>query len=107
MRRVLGPRFFNRPTLIVARELIGKFLVRKVDGKSVALMIAETEGYDGFKDLASHARRGKTARNTPMYGKPGTIYVYFAYGMYWMLNLVCGEQEYPAAVLIRGLTATT
>jgi DNA-3-methyladenine glycosylase len=103
MKKILRPEFFNRPTLTVAQDLIGKFLVRSINGKDVALMITETEAYDGFHDLASHAHRGKTVRNTPMFGEPGTIYVYFTYGIHWMLNLVCGEKEYPAAVLIRGL----
>ncbi len=102
MKKVLTGDFFDRPTLTVARELIGKFLVRKIGNKEVALMITETEGYDGFKDLASHARRGKTPRNTPMYGPAGFAYVYFTYGMHWMLNLTCGPEEYPAAVLVRG-----
>lgn len=104
MNRTLPPAFFNRPTLTVAKDLIGKFLVRRVGNKTIALMIVETEAYDGLKDMASHARHGKTMRTTPMFGKPGTIYVYFTYGMHWMLNLVCGEEEYPAAVLIRGLS---
>ena len=102
-KRVLGASFFDRPTLIVAEDLIGKFLVRSVSGKTVALMITETEAYDGFDDKASHASRGQTPRNTPMFGKPGTIYVYFTYGMHWMLNIVCGKKMYPAAVLIRGV----
>ncbi|OGC84488.1 hypothetical protein A3F55_01975 [Candidatus Adlerbacteria bacterium RIFCSPHIGHO2_12_FULL_53_18] len=106
MARMLGPAFFDRPTLTVAKDLLGKFLVRRVRGKTVALMIVETEAYDGFKDLASHAHRGQTPRNTPMFGKPGTIYVYFTYGMHWMLNLVCGKKEYPAAVLIRGVSSS-
>lgn len=103
MKKVLGPDFFDRPTLLVAKELIGKYLVRKAGNKTVALMIVETEGYDGFKDQASHAHRGQTPRNTPMFDGPGTIYIYFTYGMHWMLNLVCGKKEYPAAVLIRGV----
>ena len=102
-KRVLGASFFDRPTLIVAEDLIGKFLVRSVSGKTVALMITETEAYDGFDDKASHASRGQTPCNTPMFGKPGTIYVYFTYGMHWMLNIVCGKEAYPAAVLIRGV----
>jgi DNA-3-methyladenine glycosylase len=104
-RRVLGPDFFNRPTLTVAKELLGKYLVRKVGSREVALMIVETEGYDGQKDLACHARAGRTARNEPMWGQPGRVYVYFTYGMHWMLNLVVREEGYPAAVLIRGLSA--
>jgi DNA-3-methyladenine glycosylase len=102
MRKILGSEFFNRPTRTVARELLGKYLVRKVGSKTIALMINETEAYDGFKDKASHAHRGQTPRNTPMFGEPGHIYVYFTYGIHWMLNLVCGKPGYPAAVLVRG-----
>jgi len=105
MSKVLPSAFFDRPTLTVAKELLGKYLVRKVGSKVVALMITETEAYHGFSDLASHARRGKTPRNTPMFDHPGTIYVYFTYGMHWMLNLVCGKKEFPAAVLVRGLSS--
>lgn len=101
MREVLGEAFFERKAPVVAKELLGKYLVRKVGSKEIALMITETEAYDGFKDKASHAHRGQTARNTVMFGKPGRIYVYFTYGMHWMLNLVCGEVGYPSAVLIR------
>ncbi|MCC7500395.1 DNA-3-methyladenine glycosylase [Candidatus Nomurabacteria bacterium] len=103
MRKVLGPSFFNRPTLAVARDLLGKYLVRKVRGKEIALLITETEGYHGTKDLACHARAGRTARNDPMWGKPGHAYVYFTYGMHWMLNLVTGPDGFPSAVLIRAL----
>jgi len=102
-RKILGPAFFNRPTLTVAKDLLGKYLVRRVGGREVALMIVESEGYHGLKDLASHASRGQTIRNTPMFGPPGTIYVYFTYGMHWMLNIVCGKKGFPSAVLIRGL----
>jgi len=66
-------------------------------------MIVEVEAYDGFKDKASHAHRGKTARNAPMFGEAGRWYVYFTYGMHWMLNIVTGPKDYPAAVLIRGV----
>ena len=108
MRRVLPAAFFDRPTLTVAREIVGKFLVRRVKRRgraveTVAMMIIETEAYDGPHDKASHANRGQTTRNTPMFARPGTVYVYFTYGMHWMLNLVCGKERYPAAVLIRGL----
>ena len=66
-------------------------------------MIIETEAYDGFDDLASHAARGRTARNEIMFGKPGHWYVYLIYGMYEMLNVVTGAEGYPSGVLIRGL----
>lgn len=103
MKKIVRAAFFDRPPQEVARDLLGKYLVRRMDGKTIAAMIVETEAYDGENDLACHARAGKTARNAPMFGHPGTIYVYFTYGMHWMLNLVCGKREYPAAVLIRGL----
>lgn len=99
---ILGPEFFDRPTLVVAHDLIGKYLVRKIGKKEIALMITETEAYDGPKDKANHAHRGQTPRNTPMFGAACTIYVYFTYGIHWMLNIVCGKEKYPAAVLIRG-----
>lgn len=102
MRKILGPSFFNRTTLQVAQELIGKFIVRKVGKREVALMITETESYDGFKDKASKGSRGRTPGNAPMFHHPGTIYVYFTYGMHWMLNIATREKDYPAAVLIRG-----
>lgn len=103
MRKTLTATFFNRKTPIVAQELIGKFLVRKNGSEEEAYMITETEAYDGPKDRACHAHRGKTARNEIMFRDAGHIYVYFTYGMHWMLNLVTGPCEYPAAVLIRGV----
>jgi DNA-3-methyladenine glycosylase len=103
MRKVLGPDFFDRPALVVAKDLLGKYLVRKSADGEVAYMITETEAYFGYEDKGSHAHRGQTPRNTPMFGPAGIIYVYFTYGMHWMLNLVTGKRDYPAAVLIRGL----
>ncbi len=105
-RKRLTQEFFNRPTLAVAEALLGKFLIRKWRGRDISLMITEVEAYDGFKDRASHASRGKTLRNTPMFGQPGHWYVYFTYGMHWMMNIVTKEAGYPAAVLIRGGLAT-
>ena len=102
MRKTLGPAFFNRPTLTVARELLGKYLVRRVGDKTIALVITETEAYDGPRDKASHAHRGRTPRNEPMFGPAGRTYIYFTYGIHWLLNIVCGATEYPAGVLIRG-----
>lgn len=100
---ILQDDFFNRDALIVAKELLGKYLVRKADGKETALMITEVEAYDGFEDKASHAHRGKTKRNEVMFGPPGYFYVYLVYGMHWMLNVTTGKKDYPAAVLIRGV----
>ena len=99
---IFKKKFFNRPTLIVAKDLLGKYLVRRINGKMRRFMITEVEAYSGFKDLASHAARGKTARNAPMFGRAGVWYVYFTYGMHYMLNIVSGLKNYPAA-LIRGI----
>lgn len=102
MRKVLRGAFFNRPTLRVARELLGCFLCRRIGRKTFRLHITEVEAYDGPTDKASHASRGQTKRNAPMFGASGRWYVYFTYGMHWMLNIVTGPKGYPAAVLIRG-----
>lgn len=107
MKRVLGANFFNRKTVIVAEALLGKYLVRKIGRKIIALKIAEVEVYDGYKDKASHAFRGRTARNCPMFGPAGIFYVYFTYGIHWMLNVVTGAENYPAAILIRGTEEIT
>jgi DNA-3-methyladenine glycosylase len=103
MKSVLKEAFFDRDTPDVARDLLGKFLVRRIGGKTIAYMITETEAYDGFKDKGSHAHRGETVRNKPMFGPAGYWYVYFTYGIHWMLNVTTREEKYPAAVLIRGI----
>lgn len=101
---MLEKSFFNRPVLHVAEELLGKYLVRlHTDGTHEACMIAETEAYDGEKDLACHASKGRTKRTEVMYGPAGHLYIYLCYGMYYMLNVVTGAVGYPAAVLIRGV----
>lgn len=102
-RTILPRAFFDQPTLLVARELLGKFLVRKHGAGEQAYMICETEAYDGPDDRASHASRGRTPRNAVMFGDAGVFYVYFIYGMHCMLNVVTGPHDYPAAVLIRGV----
>jgi len=102
MKKILTKRFFDRPTLTVARELLGKYVVREYRGKRRAVVITEVEAYDGPLDRASHASHGSTSRNKVMFGEAGIFYVYFTYGMHWMLNVVTGPQGYPAAVLIRG-----
>lgn len=99
MNKVLTRDFFNRSAVVVAKELLGKFLVTNQG----AFMITETEAYEGFSDTASHAARGITPRNQPMFGPPGRWYIYFVYGNHFMLNIVTGAEGHPAAVLIRGV----
>ncbi len=94
--------FFDRTTLMVARDLLGKILVRQTHHKRFEVMITQVEAYDGHYDKASHAHRGKTERNKIMFGEAGYWYIYFVYGMHWMLNIVTGPENYPAAILIRG-----
>jgi DNA-3-methyladenine glycosylase len=106
MKRLLPGTFFARPALPVARDLLGKYLVRRLGGKTRAYMIVETEAYGGPQDKASHARAGKTKRNWPMFEPGGTIYVYFTYGMHWMLNISTGKHGTPSAVLIRAVQPT-
>lgn len=95
--------FYLRPTLEVAKDLIGKFLVHKTSGKLYQAMITETEAYAGFDDLACHGSCGKTKRNEVMFWKGGYAYVYLIYGLYHCLNLVTERENYPSAVLIRAL----
>ncbi len=99
----LPRKFFARNTHVVARDLLGKILVRKINGKTFSGTITEVECYVGFNDLASHAARGKTSRNEVMFGDAGHAYVYLIYGMYNCLNIVTGKKDFPAAILIRAL----
>jgi DNA-3-methyladenine glycosylase len=101
--KILSQTFYARPTLTVARELIGARLVRTLDGVRLAGIITETEAYIGEEDLGCHARSGKTKRNAVMYGQPGHAYVYFTYGNHWMLNDVTEREGFPAAVLLRAI----
>lgn len=107
LKKKLNPSFprdfFARPAPQVAPELLGSLLVRCWDGQRLAGVITEVEAYQGVDDQACHARAGKTARNAVMFGGPGRAYVYFTYGMHWMLNLVCEAEGLPAAVLIRAI----
>lgn len=99
----INSQFFASDTRRVAKELLGMEIVRKAGSRTIRAIIIETEAYKGFSDKASHASRGKTKRNAPMFGSPGTLYVYLIYGMYWCLNIVTERKDYPAAVLIRGI----
>ena len=101
---VLDRKFYERDTRYIARALLGKKLVRKIGrGVTLAGMIVETEAYCGQEDSACHAHRGQTARNTVMFKAPGHAYVYFTYGMHYMLNLVTEKESNPCAVLIRAI----
>jgi DNA-3-methyladenine glycosylase len=95
--------FFLRPVQSVARDLLGMHLIRILNGERVGGVIVETEAYDGEKDQACHARSGMTERNKVMYQQGGCAYIYFTYGMHWLLNCVTGETGYPAAVLLRAI----
>ncbi len=95
--------FFARPTLDVARNLLGQRLVRIYRGRRLSGLIAECEAYVGEADTASHAFHGRTARTEVMYSAAGHAYVYFTYGMHWMLNIVSEQEGFPAAILIRAI----
>ena len=93
----LSYEFYHRPCLVVARDLVGKVLVHG----ELRLRITETEAYCGESATACHASKGRTKRTEVMYQKAGTIYIYLCYGIHWMLNIVTGEENAPAAVLLR------
>jgi len=95
--------FFDRPTLDVARDLIGKVLVHETRRGLASGVIVEAEAYIGESDPACHAAPGPTARNAPLYGPPGIAYVYLNYGIHYLVNAVCEADGWPAAVLIRAL----
>jgi DNA-3-methyladenine glycosylase len=96
--------FYERPTLTVARDLLGQRLVRiEEDGSRISGLISEAEAYIGTDDDGCHAKSGLTRRNQSMWGPAGTCYIYFTYGIHWMLNLVTEQEGFPAAVLIRAV----
>lgn len=101
---MLPASFFDRDTPVVARELLGKVLVREVNGRKLWGRLVEVEAYMGPEDLASHSYGGRRSpRNEVMYGAPGHAYVYFTYGMHFCLNFVTRPEGVPQAVLIRAL----
>ena len=99
----LSRSFYQQATIDVAKQLLGKYLVRRHDDGAAIGRIVETEAYIGPQDLACHASKGRTARTEVMFGPAGRAYVYFIYGFYNMLNLVTEAKDYPAAVLIRAV----
>ncbi len=97
---------FNRPTLAVARDLVGKFIVRNHQGRRICAMITEVEAYKGPRDRAAHTYGGRrTVRVEPLYGDGGTVYVYLVYGMHWLLNFSTAGRDVPEGVLVRGILA--
>lgn len=100
----LNRNFYNRNTILVAKDLLGKVLVHQMEGKKIKGKIVEVEAYMGIKDKAAHSYGGKrTPRVEVMYGKPGFAYVYFIYGMYYCFNVVTQKEGVPEAVLVRAL----
>jgi DNA-3-methyladenine glycosylase len=100
---ILRRSFYNRPTLDVARDLIGKVLVHETRAGLASGVIVEAEAYIGESDPACHAAPGPTSRNAPLYGPPGIAYVYLNYGIHYLVNAVTEAEGWPAAVLIRAL----
>jgi len=104
MKKRLQRSFFQQPTLVVAKKLLGKYLCRKIGKKIIVGKIVETEAYIGPKDRASHGYGGKiTHRNRAEYLVGGHIYIYLVYGMYWQLNISTSKAGKPECVLIRAL----
>ncbi|MEU0120021.1 DNA-3-methyladenine glycosylase [Streptomyces bobili] len=100
-RTPLPRTFFERPVLAVAPELLGRLIVRTTPDGPITLRLTEVEAYDGPNDPGSHAFRGRTARNSVMFGPAGHVYVYFTYGMWHCMNLVCGPEGEASGVLLR------
>jgi DNA-3-methyladenine glycosylase len=101
--RKLPREFYDRDTKVVAKDLLGKYLVRGVGGVERVARIVEVEAYLGPHDLAAHSARGRTKRNEVMFGPPGFAYVYMIYGMYYCMNVVTEREGHASAVLLRAL----
>jgi DNA-3-methyladenine glycosylase len=101
--KLLRRGFFNRDPRVVSRELLGKLIVRTLDGKKIAGRIVEVEAYMGAGDLAAHSAAGRTERNAVIWGPPGHAYVYFIYGVHHCLNISCLPPGDAGCILIRAL----
>lgn len=101
--KLLRRAFFNRDPRTVARELLGKLIVRRDGRKQLAGRIVEVEAYLGAGDLAAHAAAGNTARNSVLWGPPGHAYVYFIYGVHYCLNISCLPDGEAGCILVRAL----
>lgn len=102
---ILKRKFYQKPTLEAAQNLLGCFMVRKIGKKIIRAKITDVEAYIGEDDLACHASKGRTPRTEVMYGKAGHAYVYFVYGMHNVMNIVTERKDFPAAVMLRGAEA--
>lgn len=103
MNKRLKKEYFRQPATVLAPDLVGKLLCRKVNGEILRYRITETECYYSEQDTACHASKGKTERTKVLYMQGGTAYVYLCYGMHSLFNVVTGEEGFPEAVLIRGV----
>ncbi|GER24454.1 putative 3-methyladenine DNA glycosylase [Zafaria cholistanensis] len=101
LSRLSGAELLAGPLLEVAPALLGAVVTSTVGGETVSVRLTEVEGYAGPNDPGSHGFRGRTARNAALFGPPGTVYVYFTYGMHFCANIVCGEDGEASAVLLR------
>jgi DNA-3-methyladenine glycosylase len=103
LNQKLTRKFYKRPVITVAKELLGKLLIKKEGSNYIIARIIEVEAYDGNIDEASHSYKGKTKRNKVMFNEGGYFYVYFTYGAHYCCNVVTGEEDHGAAVLIRAV----
>jgi len=99
----LPREFYARDTIVVAKELLGKYIVCQKNGKKRIGKIVEVEAYLGAHDLAAHSAKGLTKRTSVMFGPPGHAYVYLIYGMYYCLNIVTEQEGHPSAILLRAI----
>ncbi len=102
MQKILTPQIFTQSAKEVAGTLLESRIIRRINKSNITFEVKEVEIYEGFQDSASHAFKGKTKRNKVMFEKGGVFYIYLVYGIHFMLNVVVGEKDYPAAILIRG-----